>query len=118
MSNLIAFFDNDAQIRVCAEEKVPVVSFHWGHPSSEHLKLLLDAGVSVWEQVGNMEAAKEAVGDGIEVIVAQGWESGGQNYGGLPTWCWCRKFSMPCHPHWWWPPAALWTDGALRQRSH
>jgi nitronate monooxygenase len=83
--NLITFFDNDAQIRVCAEEKVPVVSFHWGHPSSEHLKLLLDAGVSVWEQVGNMEAAKEAVGDGIEVIVAQGWEAGGHNYGGLPT---------------------------------
>jgi NAD(P)H-dependent flavin oxidoreductase YrpB (nitropropane dioxygenase family) len=83
--NLITFFDNDAQIRVCAEEKVPVVSFHWGHPSSEHLKLLLDAGVSVWEQVGNMEAAKGAVGDGIEVIVAQGWEAGGHNYGGLPT---------------------------------
>ena len=83
--NLITFFDNDAQIRVCAEEKVPIVSFHWGHPSSEHLKLLLDAGVSVWEQVGNMEAAKEAVGDGIEVIVAQGWEAGGHNYGGLPT---------------------------------
>src|SRR6516225_7691620 len=27
--NLITFFDNDAQIRVCAEERVPVVSFHW-----------------------------------------------------------------------------------------
>jgi hypothetical protein len=83
--NLITFFDNDAQIRVCAEEKVPVISFHWGHPSSEHLKLLLDAGVAVWEQVGNMEAAKEAVGDGVEVIVAQGWEADGHNYGGLPT---------------------------------
>jgi len=46
--NLITFFDNDAQIRVCAEERVPVVSFHWGHPSREHIKLLRDAGVSVW----------------------------------------------------------------------
>jgi NAD(P)H-dependent flavin oxidoreductase YrpB (nitropropane dioxygenase family) len=31
--NFISFFDNDAQIRVCAEEKVPIASFHWGHPS-------------------------------------------------------------------------------------
>jgi NAD(P)H-dependent flavin oxidoreductase YrpB (nitropropane dioxygenase family) len=83
--NFITCFDNDAQIRVCAEEKVPIASFHWGHPSPEYLKLLLDAGVSVWEQVGTVEAAKEAVGDGVEVIVAQGWEAGGHNYGGLPT---------------------------------
>jgi NAD(P)H-dependent flavin oxidoreductase YrpB (nitropropane dioxygenase family) len=83
--NFITCFDNDAQIRVCAEEKVPVASFHWGHPSPAHLKLLIDAGVSVWEQVGNVDAAKQAVGDGIEVIVAQGWEAGGHNYGGLPT---------------------------------
>jgi NAD(P)H-dependent flavin oxidoreductase YrpB (nitropropane dioxygenase family) len=83
--NFITCFDNDAQVRVCAEEKVPIASFHWGHPSPDHLRLLLDAGVSVWEQVGEMEAAKKAVGDGIEVVVAQGWEAGGHNYGGLPA---------------------------------
>src|SRR5246500_2633378 len=83
--NFITCFDNDAQIRVCAEEKVPVASFHWGHPSPDHLRLLLDAGVSVWEQVGEVEAAKKAVGDGVEAVVAQGWEAGGHNYGGLPT---------------------------------
>jgi hypothetical protein len=47
--NFITIFDNDAQIRVCAEERVPIVSFHWGHPSTEHVKLLRDAGVSIWE---------------------------------------------------------------------
>ena len=84
--NFITCFDNDAQIRVCAEEKVPVASFHWGSSvAPEHLTLLRDAGVSVWEQVGGVEAAKKAVGDGVEVIVAQGWEAGGHNYGGLPT---------------------------------
>ena len=70
--NLITCLNNDSQIRVCAEEKVPVASFHWGHPSPEHLKLLRDAGVSVWEQVGDVEAAKRAVDDGVEVVVAQG----------------------------------------------
>jgi len=83
--NLITFFDNDAQIGVCAEERVPVVSFHWGHPSTEHIKLLRDAGVSIWEQIGTVDAAKTALGDGIGVVVAQGWEAGGHNYGGLPT---------------------------------
>ena len=44
-----------------------------------------DAGVSIWEQIGTVEAARTALGDGIEVIIAQGWEAGGHNYGGLPT---------------------------------
>jgi NAD(P)H-dependent flavin oxidoreductase YrpB (nitropropane dioxygenase family) len=83
--NLITCLDNDSRIRVCAEEKVPVASFHWGHPSPEHLKRLRDAGVSVWEQVGDVEAAKRAVDDGVEVVVAQGWEAGGHNYRGLTT---------------------------------
>ena len=83
--NFITCFDNDAQIRVCAEEQVPVVSFHWGHPAAVHLQLLGDAGVSVWEQVGSAETARRAAGDGVEVIIAQGQEAGGHNYQGLPT---------------------------------
>lgn len=83
--NFITCFDNDAQIRVCAEERVPVVSFHWGHAAPEHLRLLLDAGCSVWEQVGSVEDGRRAVDDGVEVVVAQGWEAGGHNYGGLGT---------------------------------
>jgi enoyl-[acyl-carrier protein] reductase II len=41
--------------------------------------------VSIWEQIGTVDAARTALGDGIEVVVAQGWEAGGHNYGGLPT---------------------------------
>lgn len=83
--NFITCFDNDAQIRMIAEEKPPIVSFHWGHPSAEHLRLLLDAGISVWEQVGSVEDAKRALGNGVEVIIAQGFEAGGHNYQSLPT---------------------------------
>lgn len=83
--NFITCFDNDAQIRVCAEERVPIVSFHWGHPGTAHLKLLLDAGISVWEQIGTVQAARAAVDDGVEVIIAQGHEAGGHNYQSLPT---------------------------------
>jgi NAD(P)H-dependent flavin oxidoreductase YrpB (nitropropane dioxygenase family) len=83
--NFITFFGNEEQVRVCADERVPIVSFHWGHPPADQLKLLQDAGVSVWEQVGSPQAARLAVDDGVEVVVAQGWEAGGHNYGGLPT---------------------------------
>lgn len=83
--NLITFFPTGELVEVCAEERVPIVSFHWGHPPAEQLKLLREAGVSVWEQVGSARAAELAVDDGIEVVVAQGWEAGGHNYGGLPT---------------------------------
>lgn len=83
--NFITCFDNDAQIRVCAEERIPIASFHWGHPSAAHMKLLCDSDVSVWEQVGSVEDARRAIDGGVEVIVAQGYEAGGHNYGGLPT---------------------------------
>ncbi len=83
--NFITCFDNDAQIRMCAEEKPPIVSFHWGHPDEEYIKLLKDAGISVWEQVGSVEDARRALGNGVDVIIAQGYEAGGHNYQSLPT---------------------------------
>lgn len=83
--NLITYFDTSELVRVCAEERVPIVSFHWGHPPQDQLAQLREAGVSVWEQVGSADAAGRAVEDGVEVVVAQGWEAGGHNYGGLPT---------------------------------
>lgn len=83
--NFITYFDNDANVAICVEEAVPIVSFHWGHPPEHQLRSLLDAGISVWEQVGSTEDARRAAGSGVEVVVAQGWEAGGHNYGGLPT---------------------------------
>jgi enoyl-[acyl-carrier protein] reductase II len=43
------------------------------------------AGVRVFEQVGSTVDARRAAGDGVDVIVAQGQEAGGHNYGTLPT---------------------------------
>ncbi|GAA0449155.1 nitronate monooxygenase [Streptomyces olivaceiscleroticus] len=83
--NLITYFDNAELVRVCAEERVPIVSYHWGHPPADEVERLREAGVSVWEQVGSADAARRAADEGIEVVVAQGWEAGGHNYGGLPT---------------------------------
>jgi enoyl-[acyl-carrier protein] reductase II len=83
--NFITFLANHAQIRACIEENVAVVSFHWGHPPKDFVAELRDAGIKVWEQVGSVAAANEAVDLGIDLIVAQGSEAGGHNYGSLPT---------------------------------
>jgi NAD(P)H-dependent flavin oxidoreductase YrpB (nitropropane dioxygenase family) len=83
--NFISILVNEAQIQACIDERVPIVSFHWGHPPQDFIVRLHDVGVKVWEQVGSVEAAKQAVEAGVDLIVAQGSEAGGHNYGRLPT---------------------------------
>ncbi len=81
--NFLTNFDHDAQVRACAEMKVPVVSFHWGHPSAALIRVLKDAGCEIWEQVGSVEHAKKSLGNGVDVIIAQGHEAGGHNFQGV-----------------------------------
>jgi NAD(P)H-dependent flavin oxidoreductase YrpB (nitropropane dioxygenase family) len=81
--NFITCFGNDGQVKVAAEEKVPVVSFHWGHPPADQIAILKEAGCSIWVQVGSVADAETAIGYGAEVIIAQGQEAGGHNYQGV-----------------------------------
>jgi NAD(P)H-dependent flavin oxidoreductase YrpB (nitropropane dioxygenase family) len=83
--NFITLFVTEDHIKVCAEEKVPIVSFHFGHPSKEIIDQFHDAKIKVWEQVGSVESAQNAVVDNIDVIIAQGIEAGGHNFSTLPT---------------------------------
>ncbi|WP_247232290.1 nitronate monooxygenase family protein [Telluribacter sp. SYSU D00476] len=83
--NFITFLTDEEKIRVCVEEQVPIVSFHWGHPPKAYIDVLHEAGIQVWEQVGSVADARTAVADGIDLIIAQGAEAGGHNYGTLPT---------------------------------
>ena len=82
--NFITIFTTEDHIALCEELRPPVVSFHWGHPPLEWIRRLRAAGISVWEQVGSVEAASRAVGDGVDVVIAQGSEAGGHNYGEMP----------------------------------
>lgn len=83
--NFITIFTTDDHIAACAELRPAVVSFHWGHPPRNWIDTLHAAGIRVWEQVGNVEDARRAVADGVDAVIAQGSESGGHNYGALPT---------------------------------
>ena len=70
--NFITVFTEQAQIDAVCEAGVAVVSFHWGHPEREWIDQLHAAGVRVFEQLSSVDAAKRAVDDGIDVVVAQG----------------------------------------------
>jgi enoyl-[acyl-carrier protein] reductase II len=83
--NFITAFTDQAQIDVLVEARVPVASFHWGHPKRAWIDQLHAAGVRVFEQVGSVDDALRAVDDGIDVVVAQGQEAGGHNFATLPT---------------------------------
>jgi NAD(P)H-dependent flavin oxidoreductase YrpB (nitropropane dioxygenase family) len=83
--NFITALTEQAQIDAVCAAAVPAVSFHWGHPRRAWIDQLHAAGIRVFEQVGDVAAATRAAGDGVDVIVAQGSEAGGHNFGSLPT---------------------------------
>jgi nitronate monooxygenase len=63
---------------------VPVISFFSGHPESlvERAK---KAGRIVMQTVGSAAEALRAVDNGVDVVVAQGWEAGGHVRGTVAT---------------------------------
>ena len=60
------------------------VSFIFGDPSS-YVDPVHDAGALVMHTVGSAEEARRAVGSGVDIVVAQGWEAGGHVASGVAT---------------------------------
>jgi nitronate monooxygenase len=60
------------------------VSFIFGDPSS-YVEEVHDAGALVMHTVGSAEEARRAVGCGVDIVVAQGWEAGGHVWGAVAT---------------------------------
>jgi NAD(P)H-dependent flavin oxidoreductase YrpB (nitropropane dioxygenase family) len=82
--NLNLDFPQEEHLDACLEEGVPIISFFWGNPSPL-VKRAKDAGAIVLHSVGNAEDARKAVDNGVDVIVAQGWEAGGHVRGNVAT---------------------------------
>jgi nitronate monooxygenase len=61
-----------------------IVSFIFGDPQG-YVESVHDAGGLVMHTVGSAEEARRAVGCGVDIIVAQGWEAGGHVWGGVAT---------------------------------
>ncbi len=83
--NFITCYTQEGHIDLMCEMRPKAVSFHWGHPSRSWIDRLHAAGVEVWEQVGSVADAQAAVADGVDLVVAQGTEAGGHNYGTAGT---------------------------------
>ncbi|MCP4316863.1 MAG: NAD(P)H-binding protein [Hyphomicrobiales bacterium] len=83
--NFITCYTTQPHIDLMCEMKPRAVSFHWGHPSADWIEQLHTAGIDVFEQVGSVADAHTAVADGVDVVVAQGTEAGGHNYGTTGT---------------------------------
>ena len=82
--NLILSRPSDERARVCIEERVPLLSLFWGS-AAPYVEQAHRCGMKVCLQVGSVAAAREAHGDGVDFVIAQGMEAGGHIHGERST---------------------------------
>ena len=82
--NLVLEFDIASKLKICLAEGVKIISLFWGKPD-QYIELIHQAGAIVMHSVGDTIEAKQAVKAGVDLIVAQGWESGGHVRGKIST---------------------------------
>jgi nitronate monooxygenase len=82
--NLVLAWNMRQRLEVCLEENVPVVSFFWGDPSP-FLGNVHQTGAVAMLTVGSAGDARIALDQGVDILVAQGWEAGGHVIGSVAT---------------------------------
>ncbi len=82
--NFILASDQRRRVDQAVSAGLRVVSLIWGDPGS-YVDLVHDADGLVMQTVGSAEEARRAVGSGVDIIVAQGWEAGGHVWSGVAT---------------------------------
>jgi nitronate monooxygenase len=82
--NFVLTSDQHRRVEQALSAGLRAVSFIFGDPKS-YVDSVHDAGGLVMHTVGSAEEARRAVGSGVDIIVAQGWESGGHVWGGVAT---------------------------------
>jgi nitronate monooxygenase len=82
--NFVLTSDQHRRVDQALAAGMRIVSLIWGDPGS-YVDSVHDAGGLVMHTVGSAEEARRAAGYGVDIIVAQGWESGGHVWGGVAT---------------------------------
>ena len=72
----------DAQLSVVLEERPQVLSLFWGD-FAKVIPRAKAAGIITMVQVGSVAEARKAAGDGADIVIAQGVESGGHVRGNI-----------------------------------
>jgi NAD(P)H-dependent flavin oxidoreductase YrpB (nitropropane dioxygenase family) len=82
--NFVLAWHQHSRLTEALDAGLRIVSFTSGDPMS-YVDRVHDAGGLVLHTVGSAEEARRAVGCGVDVIVAQGWEAGGHVRGSVAT---------------------------------
>jgi NAD(P)H-dependent flavin oxidoreductase YrpB (nitropropane dioxygenase family) len=82
--NFVLASDQHHRVDQALSAGLRIVSFLMGDPDS-YVDLVHKAGGLVLHTVGSAEEARRAIGCGVDIIVAQGWEAGGHVLGGVAT---------------------------------
>ncbi|WP_339927017.1 nitronate monooxygenase [uncultured Cobetia sp.] len=72
-----SFADDPDMLAMLLETRPPIVSFHFGLPSSQAIGALKTAGISLFATATCLEEAIAIERAGLDAIVAQGFEAGG-----------------------------------------
>jgi nitronate monooxygenase len=72
-----SFLADPAMLELLLETRPAVVSFHFGLPPVQTIARLKAAGIVLFSSATNLDEAEQAVGAGVDAIVAQGYEAGG-----------------------------------------
>jgi nitronate monooxygenase len=82
--NFVLTDDHHRDLDLALDAGLRIVSFMWGDPG-DYVEPVHAAGGIVLHTVGTAEEARRAVGSGVDVVVAQGWEAGGHVWGTVAT---------------------------------
>jgi NAD(P)H-dependent flavin oxidoreductase YrpB (nitropropane dioxygenase family) len=82
--NFVLTSDQHHRLDQALSAGLRIVSFLWGDPDA-YVDSVHDAGGLVLHTVGSAEEARHAVGCGVDIVVAQGWEAGGHVWSGVAT---------------------------------
>lgn len=73
----MSFVEDDAMLEMLLATRPPIVSFHFGLPSSDRIAALRNAGMRLIANATNLGEACQIEAAGLDAIVAQGIEAGG-----------------------------------------
>tara|TARA_B100000700_G_scaffold231699_1_gene256427 strand:+ start:3448 stop:4512 length:1065 start_codon:yes stop_codon:yes gene_type:complete len=72
-----SFVEDDIAFEMLLETHPAVVSFHFGLPSEARIRALREAGIYTLATATSLQEARDIQAQGVDAVVAQGFEAGG-----------------------------------------
>jgi nitronate monooxygenase len=95
--NFVLVWSQLDRLKLCLDAGIRIFSFSWGD-ASNYIQTVHEYGGIALVTVGSSDEAKKAIEQGADVIVAQGWESGGHVLGQISGLTLIPKVVDTVHP--------------------